>query len=481
MILTAQRDVSLSLPERIKRTLKLWLPYLSVFILAVLSRLFIFNNQVYGMGLTGQLKSAPLATLKTLSQSILLSLSLVLKDAWLQILELPDAATGINLYYLVIVFVILVATAGFLLVPRDVKQASRKNITDALWIVGLGLLAVFLAGWPFWLIGFHPSLEWPTSRFTLPFMFGVSLIYGGLISAVPWEKLRIVLLVSLISLAAGRQYLSARDYAQDWTTQKDLFWQMTWRAPGIKPDTLVLLNEGALNYYADNSLSAALNWIYAPDNHGKHVEYVLFYPKTRLHNALPELKTEIPIYYDYLAGEFNGSTSQTLAMYYAPPGCLRILDSDIEHLNHLIPETSLMRFASSISNPGLIVNTPRAKMPDVYGPEPVHNFCYYFEKADLARQFGDWDAVEKYSQTALSSSDDHRYNPAEQLVFIEGYAHAGEWQRAIDLSAKVYDFSKNNTGAMLCRLWRRIGAETAESAERSATLFNVSNMFGCNP
>src|SRR5258708_19427599 len=131
-------------------------------------------------------------------------------------------------------------------------------------------------------------------------MFDVSLIYGGLIGAIPWEKLRIVLLVSLISLAAGQQYLSARDYHQDWAMQKDLFWQMTWRVPGIKPDTLVLLNEGALNYYADNSLGAALNWIYAPDNHSQHVEYVLFYPKTRFRNELLQLKPEIPISYDYL-------------------------------------------------------------------------------------------------------------------------------------------------------------------------------------
>src|SRR6185503_14935028 len=173
------------------------------------------------------------------------------------------------------------------------------------------------------------------------------LIYGGLISAIPWAKLRVVLLVMLVSLAAGKQYLSARAYQQDWETQKELFWQMTWRAPGIKPDTLLLMNEGALDYYADNSLSAALNWIYAPDNHGEHIEYVLFYPTTRLRNALPKLQKELPIHYDYLAGEFNGNTSQTLALYYAPPGCLQILDPEIESRNRLIPEQSLMRFAAN--------------------------------------------------------------------------------------------------------------------------------------
>jgi len=482
VILTALRDESMTVRERITRALKLWIPYLAVFILSVLFRLFVFNNQVYGMGLTGQLKSAPVETLKSLIRDILLSLRLVLKDAWLQMFEFPNTVINdaiMNSYYLVIVVVILLAAAGFLLVQRDVKQATQKNLMDVTWMIGLGALAVSLSGWPFWLIGFTPSLEWPASRFTLPFAFGVSLIYGGLIGFIPWEKLRIAALVALISLAAGKQYLTSYDYARDWATQKELFWQMTWRAPGIKPDTLVLLNEGALDYYADNSLSAVLNWIYAPDNHGERVEYVLFYPTTRLRNALPELKAGIPIYYDYLAGEFNGNTSQTLAMYYAPPGCLRILEPEIEGADRLIRETSLMRFAAHISDPSLIVNEPRARMPDIYGPEPEHDFCYYFEKADLARQFGDWDTVVKLGESALSF-DNHPYNPAERFVFIEGYAHAGEWERAVGLSRQASEFSPDAAGMALCRLWKRIGAGTAESSERSEALDKIQKMIACD-
>ena len=138
-----------------------------------------------------------------------------------------------------------------------------------------------------------------------------------------------------------------------------------------------------------------------------------------------------------------------------------------------------MRFSANISDPGLIVNEPRAKMPAVYGPEPEHGFCYYFQKADLARQFGDWDSVVKYGEIALSLSD-HPYDPAEQFVFIEGYAHAGEWQRAVALSKKAYEVSQDTMGRMLCRLWRRIEAETGSSLESDA-LADVQSTFGCNP
>jgi hypothetical protein len=485
VIWTALRAESMTIQERIKHAFGLWFPYLAVFVLAVLSRLFIFNNQVYGISLTEQLKTTPLETSKNLVESILLSLRLVIKDAWVQVLRLPDpliAGPVPTAYFIVVMGAIIVALLGFLLVSRDRIQTYRKDLTDSGYAIGLGMLAVFLAGWPFWLISFQTSLAWPANRFTLPFMFGVSLILAGLIALVPWRSLRNVLIVLLVGLAVGRQFLWANNYRDDWDMQKSLFWQLTWRAPGIKPDTLVLLNEGALDYYADNSLSSALNWIYAPDNHSQHIEYVLFYPTTRLRNALPELQKDIPIYFDYLAGEFNGNTSQSLAIYFDPPGCLRVLDPEIEGRNRLIRETSLMRFAAHISSPDLITKETRARMPEVYAPEPGHAnvWCYYFEKADLARQFGDWEEVVNIGDTALKL-DEQPHDPLELFVFIEGYAHVGKWQRALELSREAQEVSEAEVRPLLCLLWERIETETAESVERGEALSEVKNMFACNP
>jgi len=347
-------------------------------------------------------------------------------------------------------------------------------------MIGLGIMAVLLAGWPFWLINFEPSLNWPASRFVLPFIFGGALIFSGFISLIPWHKLQIVVLVSLISFAAGKQYLISQDYLQDWNVQKDLFWQMTWRAPGIKPDTIVVMNEGALDYYADNSLGAALNWIYAPDNHGRHVDYVLFYPKTRFRNALPEFEPDLPVHYDYLSGKFNGNTSQALSFYFEPPGCLRLLDPEVERLNRLIPENSLMRYAARISVPDMILDEPQARMPEFYNPEPEHGYCYYYQKADLARQLEEWDKVAELGDVA-ATFEDHPFEPAEQLVFIEGYAHVGRWERALELSALGYEYSPEFMGRVLCQLWERIEAETGQSPERDAALAEIQTKFICNP
>jgi len=482
IILALLRNETLTVRERLIWTLKLWLPYLIVFALAVLSRLFIFNNQVYGMGLTGQLKSAPVETILALLGTIRVTLRLVFKNAWFNTVDFSELTFFDSIstsYYLVLIVAILIVLTGLLWLGNSRQQADR--LQKLAWMLFAGVIATLLAGAPFWLINFTLSLNWPASRFALPFAFGVSLVIASLIGAIPWEKLKITLFVALIGLAVGKQYLNAQLYARDWAVQKDLFWQLLWRAPGIKPDTLVLLNEGPLNFYADNSLAAALNWIYAPDNHSDKFDYALFFPKSRLHGELPQLEPDIPVHYDFLAAQFDGNTSQTLVMYYDPPKCLRVFDPEIERLNRSIPETSLMRYAARLSVPDQIANEPIAKMLPFYGTEPAHDFCYYFEGAELARQNKDWGTVVEMGEKALSLNT-HPYEPAEQFVFIEGYANTGDWDRALELSDQAYEFLPEPVGAMLCQLWERIGVETpASGAERSVAISSAVDKFGCNP
>jgi hypothetical protein len=208
------------------------------------------------------------------------------------------------------------------------------------------------------------------------------------------------------------------------------------------------------------------------------MDYFIFYPTNRLGASLPALQADIPIYYGYLAGEFNSNTSDALAFYYDPPACLRLLDPLLDVENRFILDESLMREASTLSNADRILREQTAVMPAIYGPEPEHGWCYYFQKAELAHQFGDWDEVVQLGEQAFQL-DDFPNNPVERFVFIEGYAHAGKWARALELSQVSYKVSKEYVGPLLCQLWKRIEAETTESVERSAALDNIQQMLAC--
>ena len=477
LIWTSLRDSHPNPKQRLKPTLHLWAPYLALFALAVFSRLFIFNNQVYEFSLMAQLTADPLATILLLIRDFFTSLWKVSFAAWGQVFTgINPSVHGVRTIglYAAVTLVALIVAALYIFRQGDQKTKQL----DAWYAIGLGAFMLPFAGAPFWTTGLVVSLAHPASRFTLPFILGVSLILAGLLELIPQSKIRYALFALLIGLAAGRQFLWSVDYLRDWEEQKDLFWQLTWRAPGIKPDTLVLMNED-LKFNADNSISAPLNWIYAPNNRSGKIDYVIFYPTNRLNASLPSLELGIPIHYDYLAGAFDGNTSDALAFYYAPPGCLRLLEPDIDPDNRLIPNDSLMREASALSNTDRIVPEQQAVMPAIYGPEPDHGWCYYFQKADLARQLGDWNQVANLGDKAFKLNE-HPDDPVGRFVFIEGYAHVGDWNQAVKLSRESYRFSREYMRPLVCRLWERIEAETTQSPERSEALKEVQDFLSCS-
>ena len=475
LIWTSLEAESLPARRRLTRTFSLWTPYLAVFALAVFSRFFIFNNQIYGFSIKNELLKTPIETIALLFKNIFSSLWVVSGAAWALVFQFPGPLADGPRITLIYLMVVIAVSALILLGWRNQPPTGDAFPGSARWIITLGVIMLLLGGPPFWLVNVPVSLGFPANRATLSFLLGVSFIFAGLLELVP-SKIKYPIAVGFIALAAGRQFLWANEFRRDWTNHKNLFWQMTWRAPGLEKNTVVLINE-ELEYYADNSLSAVLNWVYAPDNHTDIVDYVLFYPTNRTDLSL---SLDTPVKYDFLAGNFSGNTSQAVVFYFSPPRCLRLLDPEIDSQNRLIPEDSLLRNAALLSSSAPILSHSIARMPEVYMPEPAHGWCYYFEKADLARQQSDWETVTQLGDAAFSL-DDYPNDPVERFVFIEGYAHTTDWEKAVELSQASYKVSKNYVAPLLCKLWDRIERETKSTPEQKSTLVNVRSMFGCLP
>ena len=471
--------------------LKKWLPYLAVWLADVLYRTFIFSNLAYKNALLSDLSSQPVATSVNLFQTVLSNLWLVSVQAWAQIFtSLNFSALGprtLLLYVFVVLFTAFIT--GFLLFRKNGEDTDRRF---ALWLIVLGLIAMVVGGIPYWLAKVIMTLGFPATRFTISFMLGVSLLFAGVLNLLP-KNIRMGLAVIFIAFAVGFQNLQADSFRRDWITQKDMFWQMTWRAPGLQPNTLVLINQGPLKYYADNSLGAALNWIYNPDNRSSVMPYALFFPTNRIvtstsgqvnvpinYGAFPGFQPNLPVTYNYLIGKFSGTTSQVVAFYYQPPGCLRLLDPEIDTQNHFIPDESLMRDAAHLSSSEWVKPDQTAEMPQVYGPEPAHGWCYYFEQADLARQLGDWSHVVQLGDIAFHLND-YPNDPIERFVFIEGYAHEGDWNQVKDLSLTSFRVSPSYVGPLLCKLLVRIDGEVPSSSDKESSLNQLRTKFQCLP
>ena len=123
------RNPKLDLKTHLRRTFGLWTPYLAVFVAAVLSRLLIFNNQIYEIG-----GSETGFSLPGLILEIPRSLWTVTIAAWGQAFQLPS--TEVNgpittiIYGLVAMLAYGLAIGGLFRVQVEVRERSEK---DNLW------------------------------------------------------------------------------------------------------------------------------------------------------------------------------------------------------------------------------------------------------------------------------------------------------------------------------------------------------------
>jgi hypothetical protein len=157
--------------------------------------------------------------------------------------------------------------------------------------------------------------------------------------------------------------------------------------------------------------------------------------------------------------------------------CLWVLDNS--YLDNPVL-SDLIKSAIPKSDLSLISNDPPARgypPTDLFGREPAHTWCYYFEKADLARQMGDWttaaalgDQARKLGYTPSRSASD---SPQEWLPFIEAYAHLGRWQDAARLTLSAYQ-QDNRYQHEFCQLWSSL----SDSGEEGQA---VKSDLSCSP
>ena len=465
-----------SLAQRLKKTALAWLPYLVLFLAVGIWRAFFFRYQTqnYAPLLLTQLRAQPLQALWNLIAQIGQDVWTATFAAWGSAFITPNPAVlgarTTQAYQVLVLATALIGVVVLLFFKRGENPTGGRKV--ALQLLAAGTLALLLAGGPFWIAQVPIHLYFPTSRFLVSFMLGSSLVFAGLLALIPGRRsIPLVVLTLLVAFAVGRQFQNANTFRRDQNTMRALFWQMSWRIPELKPGTTVLINDLPVTYYSDNSLTAPLNWIYAPDKPSAQMSYLLYYPSIRLGKSLPALQKGLPITEDYLAATFTGSTSQVVGLVFQPPACVRVLEPDLDPENRFIP--AVMQAAAVLSSTDPILadapQQPERLTPQLFGAEPAHQWCYYFERADLARQQKDWQQVVALGDQAFSVGD-YPNDPNERIPFIEGYAQAGRWETARKLTLDSYAISKEVMRPVLCHLWQRIAAQAPGGSEPGVAL-----------
>jgi hypothetical protein len=233
-----------------------------------------------------------------------------------------------------------------------------------------------------------------------------------------------------------------------------------------------------IDYETDLSFTAPINWMYAPDYERSNLPYALFYTEKRLGGAaMPSLEPDTEISMPIRRVSFQGSTSQVLVIHMPQNGCLRVLDpARADEITYGKQSRFLVEAIplSDLSN--IIVDVDQtAQLP--FLSEPEHTWCYYFAKAELARQQGNWERVVQLIEEARSSGYEPE-DPLEWLTYIEAQARTEDIEAAEKLSN---DILRQNNGIQrgLCETWKRVQAESPAGSEKETRLNQILATFQC--
>ena len=475
---------------RLGKTILIWLPYLALVIGFFVWRTLYTETPRGQVDLFGKLLANPFGTVTQIAAEIFSDVYQTSILAWVQTINFIKLSNfGVLTTILYALLILLVGALTFFYLWKlktpsneeaDVSPYRKRWGWQAL---GLGLSSLFLAGWPFWATNLPITLEFPWDRFTLPMMFGSSLILVGLIDLIGKGRLQKTILVAVIvSLGIGWQFRNANVFRREWNNQVAMFWQLSWRAPHVLPGTLFLSSELPFSYFSDNSLTAPLNWMYSPDDIKVPMKYMLYAIESRLGKGLPDLKADIPIYEPYRASYFEGTTSQAIVFYYTPPGCVKILDPNVDQ--RLPQKPKYIGDAMELSNPALIIadEGENAAEPQSasYGPTPASDWCYFYEKADLARYAGDWETIVALSANAMNLDQRlYEVNAPEYLPYIEAHAQLEQWDKAIQITETAYELNFRMQ-RILCDTWERISVTTKSTDQKERAVQEVYQTLSCS-
>jgi hypothetical protein len=157
--------------------------------------------------------------------------------------------------------------------------------------------------------------------------------------------------------------------------------------------------------------------------------------------------------------------------------CLWVLRPEVANAGGL---TSAAKTWLSVSHPSRIQMTPVAAPPGpIFGPEPERTWCYYYEKADLARQYGNWDDVRAFWRQAEAAGL-HASNGVELVPFIEAAARQGDWGEALAITRRAQNLPDRST-SLFCDLWRELSGSTPSASDRDRIVAEVQDDLECQP
>ena len=315
--------------------------------------------------------------------------------------------------------------------------AANRWQAEAVWIGGLGVLA----GVAPVIIANRSIIFDYYSHYTVPGSLAAVAMVVGLLGYLSNQRVRLALTCVLAATSVLTHYAVSSNAVQEEQTVLQFWWQVAWRAPGgIKSGTTLIAYYPGVNYGEDDDI------VVGPAN-------LIFYPQKDSTIPLPYALSVLPMsaYMPalVLAGGPNVLAearthtmtidyNQILAMSQPTAGaCVHVFDGRWPRYSADESERMLLVGGTSKIQAVLPPSSTPIQPPAVpFGSEPAHGWCYYYQKAELALQQGDYAGVSALGSQAASLNLGPA-DPVEWMPFIQAYAALGDQASLSQAAAQI--------------------------------------------
>jgi hypothetical protein len=277
------------------------------------------------------------------------------------------------------------------------------------------------------------------SHYALPASLAAVTFIVGLVYMLTDARLRLACLSALIGLSVLTHHAVAAQVRNEEALINDFWHQVAWRAPGLRAGTVLVVNYAGLNY-ADGSdiVWGPANFIYYSQHQGQ-VPVTVPIAAARMEADTPRNILEgAQLDTTYIVVNNIQYNFDNLLVISMPEenSCIHVLDAQWAELS--IADTALIALSTARSRIENILVDEKLHTPPaiVFGEEPPHGWCYYYQKAQLARQQADWDAISKIGDE-VTRLNLHPNDQVEWMPFLQAAAVSGDSKQVKQISTRI--------------------------------------------
>ena len=320
---------------------------------------------------------------------------------------------------------------AYYFIDKTSTDKNEQNPSQGIWQVEailIGFSGVVIGILPVIMANRYATLG-NYSHYALPASLASIVLAGGVVFSLSSSRIRLGVMSALVLFSVLTHYIISAEITHEEKIVSNFWQQVVWRAPGIQAGTTLMVIYPSVDYGQDvDTVAGPANFLYFPQQtnqipaiyqlsaleQGEYVSKDILADPTRSYQ------------FQYRTHEDQVNYANLLVITQpTEESCVHVIDSRWPRQDAADGYTTLLVEPLSKVERVLTNVTPPKPAESIFGPEPAHNWCFYFQKAELALQNDDWKQIIALGDE-VRKMELHPQDSIEWMPFLQAYANVGD-------------------------------------------------------